>query len=94
MSEKDSKPQISFTRASNVENEKLDSLILQVDIDEKFFSYLWFFEDTWKIVVSVNGDNKSLEWTDFLQIINELHKHVAIESEAIIHELKNPREDD
>lgn len=90
----DAKPTIRFTRASDVNNERLDSLILEVDINEKPFSALWFIDNTWKIIVSVDGENVTLDWVDFLQIINELHKHVAIESEVMIHELKNPEDEE
>lgn len=96
MTKKEEKPKITFTRtSSDVNNKQPDSLILEVDINNEAFAGLYFQDNSWKIIVStLDSDTIHIEWTDFLGVIHELHKHIAVESEIMLSECKKSKDDE
>jgi len=90
------KPKVTFAWSNSyVNGREADSEILEVDINNESFAALYFQDNSWKIIIGTH-DSKAIhiEWADFLEVIDRLHKHVAVETEIMIGELKKPKQDD
>lgn len=71
----------------------LDSLKLELWIEGKAVSEVYYADATWKIKMSSLDGVVTLEWLDFLDIVNEFQKFVASESVTLIEEAKKPRDE-
>jgi hypothetical protein len=80
---------IRFTRASTSHQKAMS---FEVDVDNRTIIGL-FKEDNQSWTVSVSGkfpqDAITLKWSEFLEIVHELHKFIAIENEVLLHNNKN-----
>jgi hypothetical protein len=80
---------IRFTRASTIHQEAMS---FEVDVDNRTIIGL-FKEDNQSWTVSVSGkfpqDAVTLKWTEFLEIVHELHKFIAIENEVLLQKPDN-----
>ena len=66
---------------------------LELWIDEKAVSEVYFADGKWKISMSSLEGVVTIYWLDFLDVINRFHKFIASESEVLVAEAKTSQSD-
>lgn len=92
MSDSSNSNKIELIRASD-SRQDIDSLKLELWIDEKAVSEVYFADGKWQIKMSSIDGVVTIDWLDFLDIINHFQKFVANESAVLIEETKKSHDD-
>lgn len=65
------------------EIENLQSMIREVEINDKQNISVYVVDNEWKVTLGVGENKTTLTWIEFLDIVHEFSKFVATESQIL-----------
>ena len=78
---------IEFVRASDIRDERLNSFVLEVNIDNHQIADVLCLDRNWYVtLVTADGEPQRIEWKDFLTVVYRMSEFVAQENEIMLRE--------
>jgi hypothetical protein len=77
---------IQFTRASDLRNEQLRSLILMAHKDGEEIAELFCLDKDWTVLLSIGKATIQISWEDFIEIFYQFSLFVANQNKSMLRE--------